>query len=122
MRIHIGIILALAVHASAYAQNVKNPSTLLFTASVDHSSLSSYEVDIKRASDSTVVSFFDIGKPTPNTDGVVTYNIQPRIMSLSFGTYFVVVRAVAGALKSADSNVSNNLDRVPGPPSSTKVQ
>lgn len=116
------VFLFLLFASVASAQNVKNPSSLLFTVSVDHVTLTSYEVDIKRTSDGGVVSTFNIGKPAPSVDNIASVNIQPNVMGLSFGTYYVVVRAVAGTLRSVDSNNSNNLDRVPGPPSGSKVQ
>jgi hypothetical protein len=108
-------ILALALLQTG---NVKNPRTIEFVCA-DHATDDQHEVDIVRNSDGVVIQTVLLGDPVA-VSGVVTatINVQP----VAFGTYFVRVRAVAGALKSEDSVSSNLFDRVPGAPSSVVVR
>lgn len=113
----IALFLLIATTASA---QVKNPTQVLFKVSDDHSTVTSYEMDIKRVSDNAVIQTINLGKPAPDAQGNASaaINVQPVV----FGTYYVVLRAVAGTLKSDDSTPSNQWQRVPGKPSGAQVQ
>lgn len=111
------VLAALLVPASAFAQSTptKNPTTVQFVVSTDHAQVTSYELDLVRASDDAVVQTLSLGKPTPDATSTaqVTINVQP----IAFGTYYGVMRAVAGTAKSTNSAPSNQFERAPGAPS-----
>lgn len=117
----LGLVLAAS---TAYAQTppVKNPTAIQFT-SADHNltAVTGYEVDIVR-SDAVVLQTLQVAKTSTTTlpDGSirVPLNVQP----IAFGTYTVVVRTVAGAIKSDSSVPSDPWERVPGRPGKPTVQ
>lgn len=97
------------------AQDVNNPSGVTFTASTDHATIDSYELDILRP-DATVLQTLNLGKPTPDATQTCTapLNVQP----VAFGNgYSVQVRAKAGTAVSANAVSVNKFNRVPGSPS-----
>jgi hypothetical protein len=97
------------------AQDVNNPSGVTFTASADHATVDSYELDILRP-DNSVLQTLNLGKPTPDATQTCTapLNVQP----VAFGNgYSVQVRAKAGTAVSANALSLNKFDRVPGAPS-----
>jgi hypothetical protein len=96
---------------------VKNPRAVIFTC-VDHATDTGHEVDIINAQ-GVVVQTINGGDPLADANGDVTveFNVQP----ITFGAYTVRVRAVAGAIKSADSLPSDVWERVPGQPGKPKV-
>jgi hypothetical protein len=97
------------------AQDVNNPSGVTFTASADHATVDSYELDILRP-DATVLQTLNLGKPTPDATQTCTapLNVQP----VAFGNgYSVQVRAKAGTAVSANALSLNKFNRVPGAPS-----
>lgn len=112
-------VLLFATAVSAQTR-IQNPSGLSFTASPDHATLTNYEADLVRVSDTSVVQTLNIGKPTPDANGVcsVPLNVQP----VAFGSYVVVMRSVAGGVKGPDSQPSEVFDRAPGAPSKVTVK
>lgn len=112
------LLSSVAVPALAHAQTpaVKNPSGLEFT-SADHAIVTSYELDIVRESDKVVVQTLTVANSPVIAlvagKVVIPLNVQP----VTFGSYRIVSRAVAGALKSVDSVPSDVFERVPGAPS-----
>jgi hypothetical protein len=109
------------VAAPAYAQEpqVKNPSAVEFTPSIDHAVVTAYELDILRP-DGSVLQTINLGKTEP-VDGVVkaALNVQP----VAFGRdYSVRVRALVGTAAS-DYEVSvNKFERAPGGPSKITIK
>ena len=108
----------LAVGWAAWGQvvgDVDNPSAVSFTVSTDHAAIDSYELDILRP-DSSVLQTINIGKPTPDANGVATapLNVQP----IAFGTgYTLRLRAKAGTAASDYTASVNKFNRRPGSPS-----
>ena len=98
---------------------VKNPSALVFTASVDHDVITAYEVDFVRVSDNVVVQTINAGKPPKDAAGDITVSLN--VHPVTFGVYLFRARAVAGALKSADSDPSPQWERAPGKPANLRV-
>jgi hypothetical protein len=99
----------------AHAQDVNNPSGVTFTASADHATVDSYELDILRP-DATVLQTLNLGKPTPDSTQTCTapLNVQP----IAFGAgYSLQLRAKAGTAVSANALSVNKFNRVPGAPS-----
>lgn len=111
----VAALLALPAAAHAQSTTTKNPTTVQFVVSTDHATVTSYELDLVRASDNAVVQTLNLGKPSPDATNTaqVTINVQP----IAFGTYYGVMRSVAGSLKSANSAPSNQFERAPGAPS-----
>lgn len=111
-------VLALAILALpslCLAQTpIRNPSAISFTCP-DHGSDDQHEADIVAVSDGKVVATLLLGDPAPSITGIVIapLNVQP----VAFGQYRVVLRAVVGAQKSANSEPSDIFERVPGSPS-----
>jgi hypothetical protein len=100
---------------SAQTPDVNNPSGVTFTASADHASLDSYELDILRP-DGTVLQTLNLGKPTPDATNTCSspMNVQP----IAFGSgYSVRLRAKAGTAASDYAVSVNKFNRVPGAPS-----
>jgi len=113
-------VLVCAGYASAQAPDVNNPSAVTFTASADHGSVDSYELDILRP-DGSVLQTLNLGKPTPDGSNVCTaqLNVQP----VSFGSgYSVRVRAKAGTAASDYAVSENKFNRVPGSPTKVVVK
>ena len=108
----------LPVRASAQAiADVNNPSKIEFTVSTDHDRVTNYELDILRP-DGSVLQTLNLGKPTPDANGLVDVplNVQP----VTFGKgYSVQVRAIANGALSDNAPSVNKFNRVPG--SSSKV-
>lgn len=113
------LLLLSPVAAQAQAP-VKNPTAVEFT-SPDHALLTLYEIDIVRNDGSvaqTLILPKDQAAAQPNGDWRLTINVQP----IAFGAYTVVVRAVAGLVKSDNSLPSESWVRAPGPPSKPLVK
>jgi len=106
----------LPVRASAQAiADVNNPSKIEFTVSTDHDRVTNYELDILRP-DGSVLQTLNLGKPTPDANGLVDVplNVQP----VTFGKgYSVQVRAIANGALSDNAPSVNKFNRVPGSPS-----
>lgn len=85
----------------------------------DHDRDTGHEVDIVRVSDGVVIQTIQGGDPAADANGDVTIklNVQP----VAFGAYRVVVRAMAGALRSVNSEASEVWERVPGAPLKPRV-
>jgi len=113
------VLACLALASWASAQTVTNPTKAEFTASVDHASITLYEIAWFNGA-TQVGTVVDIGKPVPDANQVclVTINTQP----LAFATYTAKVRAKAGTVYSEWSAASNFFDRVPGPPGGPTVK
>lgn len=115
MRLFALFIALLFLPGVVSAQDVNNPSGVTFTASPDHATVDSYELDILRP-DATVLQTLNLGKPTPDATQTCTapLNVQP----VAFGNgYSVQVRARAGTAVSANAVSVNKFNRVPGSPS-----
>jgi len=111
-------LLLLAGSVSVRAQGPpKNPRQIAFFCP-DHDRDDQHEVDIVRVSDGVVIQTLLVGDPPlTGTEVVVDVNVAP----VAYGQYRFVVRAVAGALRSNDSNPSEVWERTPGRPSSLVV-
>jgi hypothetical protein len=87
------------------------PTTLVFTASADHSTnVSSYTVAIYRSADPVTgspVATRDLGKPTPASNGDISVNISTLVDPLPAGTYKAVVRALGPGGTTASTPSSN---------------
>lgn len=114
---YLMIAAVLLFAGTASAQTVKNPRLVTFTCP-DHAVDTGHEIDIIDAK-GVVVQTIQGGDPALNATGEVevVINVQP----VAFGTYTMKVRAVAGALKSADSVATDPWERVPGAPGKPKV-
>lgn len=112
-------VVFLMVASAAFAQAVTNPTKAEFTASLDHASITLYEIAWFNGATQVGVPV-DLGKPTPDANQLcsVTINTQP----LAFATYTAKVRAKAGTVYSEWSLPSNFFDRVPGAPGGPTVK
>lgn len=100
--------------------DVKNPSGVEFTPSVDHAGVDSYELDILRP-DGTVLQTINIGKPEPDAANLcrASLNVQP----IAFGKdYSVRLRAIAGTSASDYVLSVNKFERAPGGPSKLTIK
>lgn len=121
----LGIIAILATATFVLAQipPVKNPTAVSFT-SVDHANaaVTGYEVDIVVNSTNAVLQTIAVAKSATtvltNGDIRIGLNVQP----IAFGTYRIVVRTIAGTVRSSDSVSSDPFERSPGAPSKPVVQ
>jgi len=96
----------------------KNPSQIAFFCP-DHDRDDQHEIDVVRVSDGVVIATLLGGDPPlTGTEVVVDINVQP----VAFGSYRIVVRAVAGTLRSANSDPSEVWERAPGRPSGIVVR
>ena len=113
------LVLSAALVQTPPEPPVKNPRGVTITCP-DHDRDDQHEVDIVRVSDGQVVQTILAGDPAPNSTGDVDLliNVQP----IAFGQYRFVVRAVAGSLKSENSQPSEIWERAPGAPSIKKVK
>jgi hypothetical protein len=122
-RLLLPCVLFLFLAVPAFAQlppDVNNPSAVQFTASADHASVDSYELDILRP-DGTVLQTLNLGKPTPDATNTCTapMNVQP----IAFASgYTVRVRAKAGTAVSDYAVSLNKFNRVPGSPTKVLVK
>lgn len=105
-------LLVLLWAVPAMAQTVKNPRAVIFTCP-DHATDTGHEIDILDAK-GVVIQTIQGGDPAADASGdvTITINVQP----VTFGSYTIKVRAVAGVLKSPDSMASAVWERVPGQP------
>lgn len=114
-------VLCFAGAASAQVPAVKNPTAVTFD-SVDHANLTGYEVDIIRVADAVVIQTINVAKAatTVLTGGriKIDLNVQP----ISFGSYTLKIRSIAGVIESPDSPASDQWERSPGSPSKPTVQ
>jgi hypothetical protein len=114
---------ALFLPTRALAQappDVNNPTGVTFTASADHATIDSYELDILRP-DGTVLQTLNLGKPTPDATNTVTAPINVQPIAFAAG-YSVRLRAKAGTAVSDYAVSQNKFNRVPGPPSKVTVK
>lgn len=105
--------------AQSVPADVDNPSAVQFSPSSDHATLDSYELDILRP-DGSVLQTLNLGKPTPDANGVCTapMNVQP----VAFGKgYSVRIRALAGGAASGYAVSDNKFNRIPGAPTKVKI-
>jgi uncharacterized protein YfaS (alpha-2-macroglobulin family) len=100
--------------------DVNNPTGVTFTASADHATIDSYELDILRP-DGTVLQTLNLGKPTPDATNTVTAPINVQPIAFAAG-YSVRLRAKAGTAVSDYAVSQNKFNRVPGPPSKVTVK
>lgn len=109
------VLVASLVAVALYAQgNIRNPSAVQFTASLDQATIDSYDLDILRP-DGTVLQTINLGKPVPDATGTITapLNVQPIAFNIG---YSVRVAARAGQTLSDYAVSTNKFDRVPGSP------
>jgi hypothetical protein len=115
MRLLALFIALLLMPAVVSAQDVNNPSGVTFTASTDHATIDSYELDILRP-DATVLQTLNLGKPAPDASQTCAapINVQP----VAFGAgYSMQIRAKAGTAVSSNTPSVNKFNRIPGAPS-----
>lgn len=108
-------ILVFSGSAQAQTADVNNPSAVTFTASADHASVDSYELDILRP-DGTVLQTLNIGKPTPDATNTCTAPVNVQPVAFASG-YSMRIRAKAGTAYSDYAASENKFNRVPGAPS-----
>lgn len=115
--------LALATPAAAQTK-IQNPTLIAFTPSPDHALISNYRAEIL-SSAGAVMATIDLGKPAiclvasgaclgiPVGDIPAAIQVQP----IAFGSYTIVVRAMAGTIAGVPSPPTEVFDRAPGAPS-----
>lgn len=120
MRVVVIAACVLMLAGAAQAQQVINPTAVQFTASADHTDVTSYIIGYFLPGASNPVQEADLGKPTPDGSNVITAPIAIR--PLGFGQGFTAkVRAVAGSASSEWSLASNPFGRVPAAPANVTV-
>lgn len=116
------VVCGVSLASPASAQSVVNPTTVTFTASVDHADISSYAIGYFAAGATAPVQEVDLGKPTPGTGGVISVGIVVKPLGWVTG-YTVRVKAVAGSgIVSEWSSDSNPFSRQPGKPGGPVVK
>ncbi|HAM59502.1 MAG TPA: hypothetical protein DCQ64_30475 [Candidatus Rokubacteria bacterium] len=114
----MGVMVLLSAVSLSAQGPPKNPSQIAFFCP-DHDRDDQHEIDVVRVSDGVVIATLLGGDPPlTGTEVVVDLNVQP----VAFGSYRFVVRAVAGPLRSANSDPSEVWERVPGRPSGIVVR
>lgn len=108
-------ILALVLAPVFTLPSVDNPTSVTFTASIDHAAIDSYEVDIVRP-DGSILQTLNVGKPTPDATNTCTAPINVQPIAFNNG-YWMQVRAAAGSAKSTSTVSQNAFNRIPGAPS-----
>ena len=116
-------LLALVLPSLASAQTtapIQNPTLIAFTPSPDHANIAAYQVIIMQGA--TVVQTLDIGKPNPCAascpagvavgEASAVINVQP----INFGSYTIVMKAVAQGITGPASTPTDPWERAPGPP------
>lgn len=79
-----------------------------FEASADHATIDSYLIRVYAVgTTSPVVDEIDIGKPAPDGDNVITYDLSAFLDALAPGDYVVVVCAVDNGAPGLESDPSN---------------
>lgn len=106
--------------AAQLVPDVNNPSAVTFTASADHASIDSYELDILRP-DGTVLQTLNLGKPTPDATNTVTAPLNVQPIAFAAG-YSVRVRAKAATAVSDYAVSVNKFNRVPGSPTKLTIK
>jgi hypothetical protein len=121
LTISLAVILALACAVPASAQNITNPTTVIFTVSPDHAQLSKYVVGYFLSGASAPVTQNDLPLGTPNAQQEVSNPIL--LAGIPFiGGVTAKVKAVAGTMESPWSEPSNAFDRAPLPPGLPSVR
>ena len=71
---------------------------LIFTASVDHASLTSYELRVYEygVEPPNEVASEDIGKPTPDGNNNIRWDCEPLFSPLPIGYYTLKIAAISG--------------------------
>lgn len=114
------LVLPTVGSAQTLVPDVRNPTAVEFTPSVDHALVDSYELDIVKP-DGTVLQTLNVGKPVPDATNTcrATLNVQP----IAFGVgYALKVRARAGTAVSDDAVSVNKFIRAPGGPSKVTLK
>jgi hypothetical protein len=120
-RFLLALLAVLLCSAPVQAQTpVPNPTSVAFTASADHSTLTGYRIGYFVAGATSPIQEADLPLGTPDGTQTVTAVINSR--PLGYGVYVAKVRAVAGTMLSEWSPDSNPFSRVPLPPSSLVVR
>lgn len=120
----MGLVLSLVSVVSASAQ-VVNPTTAVFTASTDHSTVQNgvvlvdgYSLDIMLGNATGALALsISLGKPVPAANNEITANVGGSFAKLLSGTYVATVVAVGpgGSARSVPSDPFVRLG-VPVPP------
>jgi hypothetical protein len=89
---------------------VAPPTGVAFTASVDHASVTSYELRIyvSGANPATAVAIAtsDLGKPTPDANGDITVDRAAFFSNLGVGNYVAAVAATGAGGTSVSTGVT----------------
>jgi hypothetical protein len=122
-RILSGLVTLLGVLYAhgAFAQVLYNPSKAEFVASVDHATVTSYEIGWFLGAATDPVSSQNLGKPTP-ASGSNLCLVPITVAPLSFNTYIAKVRAIAGAATSVWSDPSNAFQTILAMTTAQKVK
>jgi len=120
--IYPGVVLAQTLCPPRDLVPVVNPSAAEWTESIDHADVTTYVLDIVRASDDMVIQTLDLGLGTPIADTPGDREASINVQPIAFGEYCAVMRAEASALESVDSLPSNTWVREPGGPSGLRVR
>lgn len=79
---------------------------LSFRMSPDHPTVTSYEARVRSQGSSTILATQNLGKPTPDEDGICYVNIAALLNAQAAGNYEVTVAAISPS-GTTDSSVSN---------------
>ena len=92
------------------AASVSAPTTVVFTQSVDHASVSSYLLEVfangANPATATPVASSNLGKPTPATNGDITVNRATFFSALAPGSYVATVSAITSSGSSRSSIIT----------------
>ncbi len=106
------LVVMVATPAVAVAQPVLNPTKAEFVKSADHDAdfggvplVTRYELRHYVLGATTPVSVYDLGKPTPDANGLIVATFPPLAPSLT--TIYVARVAVIGPEGQSESNESN---------------
>jgi hypothetical protein len=121
-RILSGLVTLLGVLYAhgVFAQTLYNPSKAEFVASVDHATITSYEIGWVLGAATDPVSSQNLGKPTPASG--TNLCLVPIVTPSGFATYTARVRAIAGAATSVWSDPSNAFQIILGMTTLQKVK
>lgn len=109
----------LGLASAAVAQTVKNPTTVVFTVSTDHASITKYELGFFLAGAAEPVQVADLGTAAPAADNTLSRPLPTFPLGV---TYVARVRAYAGTITSDWSAESNPFYRSPAAPSAIVVR
>jgi len=101
---------AVAITVTTPVVAVAPPTRVAFTASVDHASVTSYELRIyaSGANPATAIAIAasDLGKPTPDANGDITVDRAAFFSNLGVGDYVAAVAAIGAGGASVSTGVT----------------